>query len=229
MAKMQIFAGNADGDSALNIRETVLAGHGGTVANFIETGGNDDRLVFRGEDFYYEDGVLVGGTVTSMTAYTSTGAKLSSVTGLQLDAEDLQPQNGIYWAYFSLPSAMTGKNQLTGSVGDDFLSGFGGKDTIKGLGGVDVLVGGARADKFSGGSGADVFEFFSGSGHDVITDFQSVGADVSKHDRIKLEILDYEVRRDGQDVVIEISTGDTIRLLDFKKADLDPEDIASIF
>jgi Ca2+-binding RTX toxin-like protein len=228
MAKMQIFAANADGESALNIRNAVLAGHGGTLANFMETGGNDDKLVLRGKDFYYEDGVLVGGTVTSMTTYTSTGAKLSSVTGLHLDVEDLQPQDGLFWAYFSLPAGMTGKNQLIGSAGGDFLSGFDGKDTIKGLGGADFLVGGGRVDRLSGGGGADVFLFFAGFGHDVITDFQSDGTDVSKHDQIQLENLDYEVRKDGRDVIIETSTGETIRLLDFRKGDLDPEDIISV-
>lgn len=230
MAKVQIFPGNPDTEGAFtDFRSSVLAGHGGNVANFTETNGDDTRLVLKGKDFYYEDGELVSGTVTSMALFTFTGAKMASITGFSLNVDRLQPQDEIFWAYRSMEIMMKGKNQMIGSAGDDYLEGFGGKDSIKGLGGDDRLAGGARDDRFSGGAGADQFYFFQGSGHDIISDFQSDGADLSTHDLIRLETANYEVRKAGNDVVIETEFGDTIRLLNFKKAELDAGDIGSVF
>lgn len=226
MAKVQIFPANPDGEGAFTQFVTsILAGHGGTVANFAEINRDDDRLVLRGRNFFYEDGELVSGTVTSMTLFNSTGAKLASITDISFNAKNLEAQDVIFWAYRSMEMMMKGTDLMIGSSGADFLEGFDGKDTIKGLGGADVLGGGARNDRLTGGAGADQFFFLEGAGHDVITDFQSRGADLSSHDQIKLETTNYEVRKAGSDVIIETEFGDTIRLLDFRKGDLDPGDI----
>ena len=226
MAKVQIFPANPDGEGAFTQFVTsVLAGHGGTVANFIEINRDDDRLVLRGKNFYYEDGDLVRGTVTGMTLFNSAGAKLASITDISFSAKDLEAQDVIFWAYRSMEMMMKGTNLMIGSPGADFLAGFGGKDTIQGRGGADVIGGGARNDRFTGGAGADQFFFLEGDGDDVITDFQSRGADPSSHDQIQLDTSNYEVRKAGKDVIIETEFGDTIRLLDFKKGDLDPGDI----
>ena len=48
-------------------------------------------------------------------------------------------------------------------------------DHIRALEGDDILDGGLDDDLLEGGGGADVFRFATGGGHDVITDFASIG------------------------------------------------------
>ncbi|HEY9626485.1 MAG TPA: FG-GAP-like repeat-containing protein [Coleofasciculaceae cyanobacterium] len=64
-----------------------------------------------------------------------------------------------------------GKDNLSGTAGDDILDGGNGSDTLSGGGGNDILKGGNGADILTGGSGKDQFVLAKNAGGDTITDF----------------------------------------------------------
>jgi Ca2+-binding RTX toxin-like protein len=90
-------------------------------------------------------------------------------------------------------------------------------DTIVGNDGDNVLTGGAGKDTMTGGDGADVFFFGAKSGQDVIQDFES-GEDHIHFSGISgfrsgEDVLDH-AKNSGDDVIIDLGGGNTIKLLD---------------
>ncbi len=110
-----------------------------------------------------------------------------------------------------------GNDSIDGEHGFDSLFGGDGDDTISGGLNRDTLEGGAGDDVLSGGSGPDLFIFGPGSGNDIIIDF-------SPADRILLNGLTVDDRNlvdtDGSgplDLVLDLSDGGTITLIDVVK------------
>jgi len=68
-----------------------------------------------------------------------------------------------------------GRDTLSGGDGNDRLDGGAGKDTLFGGDGDDTLIGGNGKDRLEGGEGGDVFVL--GSGLDTIVDFNSAEGD----------------------------------------------------
>ncbi len=66
-----------------------------------------------------------------------------------------------------------GGDTLFGAKGADRLLGKNGNDNLDGHKGKDVLIAGAGTDRLTGGDGADIFVFYSSSGVNRITDFES--------------------------------------------------------
>ena len=119
-----------------------------------------------------------------------------------------------------------GNDLLDGGDGADDLDGEGGNDSLFGGAGNDLLNGGAGNDVLTGGAGADVFEFYRGSGRDVITDFIN-GLDRIEIDgfgRAAVEALIGAARQVGRDVVLDLGSGNTITLQNFRLGDLDLAD-----
>lgn len=100
------------------------------------------------------------------------------------------------------------------------VEGGAGSDTLLGGTGNDVLQGDAGADTLTGGGGTDTFILTVDSGHDVITDFESVDIlDVSAF-YSSTEQVSGTVTWDGYDTTIALGDGDSITLENFAASDL---------
>ncbi|MEP3846646.1 MAG: calcium-binding protein [Paracoccaceae bacterium] len=120
----------------------------------------------------------------------------------------------------------SGNDDLSGGNGNDNLRGGGDNDTIKGDAGNDVIFGGGGADLLNGGAGNDtltgnggddVFVFNDGFGNDVVTDFD-IGRDVIDLSDVS-SISDWadlqeNMNQNGDNVIIEGSSGNDIELTD---------------
>lgn len=91
-----------------------------------------------------------------------------------------------------------------------------GDDVIVGTAGADVIAGGAGNDTLRGGDGADTYYFETGFGTDVI-DENVDNVSVSDFDVIEfgpgLLAQDATIARDGDDLIISFTSGDSVRVL----------------
>lgn len=116
-------------------------------------------------------------------------------------------------------------DRLRGGGGADGLAGGAGVDELDGGEGDDFLDGGLGADELRGGAGADRFFFAPGQAEDdAIEDFEQ-GADridLSAFGGLAFENLG--LSQDGDDVVIDLGAGDTVRVRNAALADFDAGD-----
>lgn len=105
---------------------------------------------------------------------------------------------------YSVVWGQGGNDTLTGLSSRDVLSGDDGDDSLFGMAGVDTLRGGLGNDYLDGGEGSDIYRFQRGWGSDTIV------ADAFDHVYLGPGILqsDLTYRRDGNNVVLDISGGD---------------------
>jgi Ca2+-binding RTX toxin-like protein len=110
---------------------------------------------------------------------------------------------------------------LRGNIGDNILAGSNGNDVLDGRGGYDLL---------KGGDGSDAFIFSKGYGHDAIQDFVASG---ETHDAVNLsgfadmdsfKELKGHMKAAGEDVVITMSKGDTLTIMNVDLKDLHATD-----
>ncbi|RZJ45364.1 MAG: hypothetical protein EON86_01625, partial [Brevundimonas sp.] len=91
-----------------------------------------------------------------------------------------------------------------------------GDDVIVGTAGADVIAGGEGNDTLRGGDGADTYYFETGFGTDVI-DENVDNVSVSDLDVIEfgpgLLAQDATIARDGDDLIISFTSGDSVRVL----------------
>lgn len=123
-----------------------------------------------------------------------------------------------------------GDDTIIGTKFKDLLFGKGGDDRIFGNGAADKINGGNGNDKMTGDAGADRFVFGNGSGRDIITDF-SVGDDILQ---IKSGVNGSTITdgasalanavQKGDDVVIKLGDGNTIKLKNVNLGDLTADD-----
>ncbi|WP_122317458.1 calcium-binding protein [Pseudomonas cichorii] len=117
--------------------------------------------------------------------------------------------------------ALAGNDNIHGLVGNDQLSGGAGDDVLMGDDGNDVLTGGIGDDVLIGGRGSDTYIFEVGHGHDVIEN----AADSSgiKRDRLLfgagIEAASVIAKRKGNDLLLSISSNDSIRLTNYFAAE----------
>ncbi|MCQ0971443.1 calcium-binding protein [Paracoccus sp. TK19116] len=119
-----------------------------------------------------------------------------------------------------------GSDLLSGGIGNDDLEGDAGNDRLFGGDGNDQLDGGRGNDVLTGGLGADRFEFERGDGRDVITDFRN-GIDRLDFDDFsaaQIRAVIGGARQVGDDLVLTLSSDTSVRLQDFRRADLDLSD-----
>lgn len=123
-------------------------------------------------------------------------------------------------------SGGSGADIIRGGDGDDLLKSGSGADKIFGGLGNDTIVGWGGNDRLTGDGGADVFVFHIGDGKDVITDFDTSGADRDRIDLSAIPKFDNfaDVRNamemQSGDAVINIGGSNSIRLHDVDMADL---------
>ncbi|WP_322110970.1 calcium-binding protein [Steroidobacter gossypii] len=112
--------------------------------------------------------------------------------------------------------ALAGNDNVHGLGGNDQLSGNAGDDVLMGDDGNDTLSGGAGNDSLIGGRGSDTYLFSAGHGADVI---QNAAEASGKVDRIVFDAsIDRNavtVRRQGNDLWIQTSASDSIRVTDY--------------
>lgn len=132
----------------------------------------------------------------------------------------------------------TSANTLHGHAGNDVIDGAGGNDTLygdegndqlSGGAGSDVLVGGVGEDWLSGGAGNDTFHFGAGQNSDFI-DESARGGWAADADVISLDSTpsDTSLSRSDLDLVITMTSGETMTLKSFFSADLTHERNLSI-
>ncbi|MBA1157513.1 glycoside hydrolase family 113 [Microvirga mediterraneensis] len=135
-----------------------------------------------------------------------------------------KPANDIITTNYSSPVHVTGL-AWTGTSGNDKLDGGYHNDTLSGAAGNDIFWGGAGHDVISGGMGADRFEFGASSGSDTITDFEvatfgeviSIRKNVNGLSLSTFEELVSRITMSGTDAVIDLGSGNTIKLINVDK------------
>jgi Ca2+-binding RTX toxin-like protein len=226
MAKLSMFPQHPDGYYAFsNLYSTVLGPRGPKSAVYTEYGDDGDYAVLKGSGLKYNGGELVKGIITSMTLYDAEGAKLCAITGINFNAKLIDNFEG-YWQYAVSGKMLSGSDRAKGSGANDALAGYGGNDTLSGKGGADYLSGGPGKDRLTGGAGADQFSFNAFDAHDIITDFNSDGSNFDTHDRLIAYGTSYDVKQIGKNTLVQFDNGSSVTLLNFRKADLDDEDIS---
>nr|WP_316650491.1 hypothetical protein [uncultured Gellertiella sp.] len=182
---------------------------GGTANDFLSGGGGFDTLDGGdGTDTVSYSLIASQKSCQSVNASLATGfASVVTSSGLSIANKDM---------FMSIEN-------LVGSNGNDTLTGDSHNNELGGADGNDTLNGGAGNDILIGGNGNDTFVFSMGSGKDTIIDFTN-GVDM-----IKLlgfanltsfaGLAALEVQQ-GEDVLINLSTSDTITLSHTKIADL---------
>lgn len=121
------------------------------------------------------DNVVIDGTLRSLEEFDG-GQKISKVTAINRDAAAFTEALDDGDLQAALKLIFSGKDQITGSKGDDNLRGFDGADMINGGKGHDRIEGGEGKDKLSGGAGNDELSgdagndrLFGGKGNDTLT------------------------------------------------------------
>lgn len=206
---------------------TIMDESGGKTATFIDDSGGE-RIVLKGSGFAYLDGDLVLGRVEKVIFQTEGGTPTIVVKGLDISAQKLGDLivDGTDLSAF-LAKIYSGRDQFLGTELQNLMNGGAGKDLLMGFGGDDHLNGQGGNDRMTGGSGADHFYFLINDepgGKDVITDFDAKGGG-GNQDYIGADFEDVvSIKQHGQDVVIDFGGGDTLTLLDVKKAHISEAD-----
>lgn len=119
---------------------------------------------------------------------------------------------------------------INGTERDETLTGTENSDVIRGLAGNDVIIGGRGDDILFGGVGSDIFVFADGDGTDEIRDFNATN-DAEKIDLTGISgltefdvLLSEHMRQEGDDVVIDFGSGNTITLRAVQLGDLNLDD-----
>lgn len=187
----------------------------------VETG---HVLKLRGDDFQYDNDGLADGRVQSLSFFDDQGDLTMRLKG-EYPVKELG-------AYLEGGDAATleayllsGADKLVGSKSDDILDAGAGDDRISGFGGDDRIYSGLGTDMLTGGVGADTFLFRSGDGKDMVTDFDAQGG-AGRQDFIATSMIfeDLEIRKAGDDVLIDLGGGDVLRLVDVKLRDIGHSD-----
>lgn len=171
--------------------------------------------LFIGQDFAFEDGALVDGTVTEIQ-YRSDGRAYMRVTDYVWNVTETQPV------------LFDGNDRIIGSRGNDQLNGGDGDDVLRGGRGSDYLDGGLGNDKLRGGPGSDVFIIRPGEGIDQVMDFDAFGRN---HDHIRVELPyrshEFDIVQRGNDVVLDFGSDSRMILRNVDLDDL-PKDAIDI-
>jgi Ca2+-binding RTX toxin-like protein len=186
---------------------------------------SDDEVPFyltiSGTDFVFNNGALVGGTVTDLRLFNIDDTLIGSYEGISLTpTELLRAMTG------TKPGALLDQLQNTalehfgseyaddiiGSIMDDKLYGFGGDDEIRAGAGNDVLVGDNGNDALFGGVGNDVIS--GGAGADFLTG--GTGADTFTYmtNLGNPRVYDSTMHASGRDTILDFARthGDKIDL-----------------
>jgi Ca2+-binding RTX toxin-like protein len=168
-------------------------------------------VVLKGENLVVRNDVLVAGTLKSVEFVNGlTGTEYASITGLDLRAKPLGFQDDMQIGTV-LQRLLMQDDLVLGSYEGDLLFGGGGKDRMIGRGGSDLIYGLFDDDRLTGGAGSDFFHV-GDYGHDIITDFDSVG-DGENQDYMAVDTLPLSIKPKGLDTLIDFGDGVRVTLL----------------
>src|SRR5215471_16774248 len=123
---------------------------------------------FFGTGFTYDvAGNLTGGTLTDISD-TFGGATRLTISGISVDATDLQAYFDGHDSAAFLASVFGGNDSIAGANLDDSIAGFSGDDTLDGGGGNDTMAGGSGADTYVVDSSSDRVDETGGDGTDTV-------------------------------------------------------------
>jgi Ca2+-binding RTX toxin-like protein len=147
------------------------------------------RSVFRGSGFVYDafQSVFIGGTVSSILHFDSSGLALDSITAIAVPASQLgqlffSVTETVLNSSVMVPNIFSGddvidaRNRVNGgsintliyaNAGNDRIYGGPGLDRIYGGNGHDMIVGGEGSDTLDGETGDDIL--YGNNGQDVLT------------------------------------------------------------
>lgn len=184
-----------------------LGSHSKTYALFVEDE-QGDRIVLKGNNLKYEEGVLVSGKVNTIVFSDSEGREYATIKGTSLHVADLTSTNPLT-LYDTFMLSLEGKDTVRGTSQSDFIFGLGGKDKLFGAAGNDILSGDLGNDVYHGGSGSDLFYASGYVGNDVVLDFDARGGP-GKQDFIYTGNNEYTLSsvNKGRDTLVEFNEGD---------------------
>lgn len=186
-----------------------------------------DRIIFKGSDLTYKNGLLTSGVVDSFVFQNEAGKKLVSFTGIDFDAATVSAAPPQALLEYTFIFGLRHDNLMLGSKGSDEMNGMLGNDVIKGFAGGDRLSGGVGNDVLTGGSGEDEFSFSSGDGRDRITDFDADFGD-GKQDLLDADFGDIvSITNVKGNATINFGDGDVVTLVGVKASEIDISDFAS--
>ncbi len=110
----------------------------------------------------------------------------------------------------------SGNDIIHGDAGSDVIAAGAGNDTIYTQGAGNSITGGAGSDALYGGSGGDTYHYQAGEGTDVIYDAGGID-ELALGDGILATNTGFA--KSGDDVVITLQDGSTIRIRDFALPD----------
>jgi Ca2+-binding RTX toxin-like protein len=196
-----------------------------TAAVFVSMDGDSNEILLRGTGFKYRDGELVAGTITSIVFQNSDGDNYMRISKVELNAKRL-PELTDQFDEKLYDLATRGNDTLIGTSEDQWLTGGRGADRLRGRGEQDILAGGQGNDTYTGNGGSDYFFTGIGQGRDVVTDFDPnpEGNDQSSQDYFTDRGGEYEIRKRGNDTIIDYGHGDMLILLNVKRSDVDNTD-----
>lgn len=191
-----------------------------------------DKIVVTGSNLRVHDGVLDQGTTNHWELTDKNGDAYLVISDFSLNAAKIDANTISELLATAEARIVAGKDLMIGSAfgdkllgagGSDRLLGNDGQDRLDGGKGLDSLDGGAGNDRMTGGSQSDEFVFSAGYGKDIITDFDAVGGG-GKQDYISVGMEPIDIIKSGHDVILDFGGGDTLTLLDVRKADIDSSD-----
>lgn len=145
-----------------------------TMLTIFDTGGDHDRLNFRGtghdQSIHLKAGVFSDVYGREGNVVIALGVVIEHATGG--NGDDIISGNSAG----NTLNGLAGLDVINGGRGGDILLGKSGADRLSGDNGHDLIIGGIGDDHLTGGNGRDTFKFRNAFGNDTISDF-TVGQD----------------------------------------------------
>jgi Ca2+-binding RTX toxin-like protein len=183
-----------------------------------------DKLIFEGKGLDYEKGIITEGMLQKLSVVGADGEMYFSLRGFKVDASFLTGTTVLEQVSAFTQNLLQMDLRLICTNLADAVAAPNGDDLVFGRRGDDTLSGGLGRDEMIGGAGNDVFVFSEGFGRDRIRDFDAVGGDgMQDHIEATFEAVD-SIHRSGRNTVIDFGDGDTLTLLNVRRAEIDPGD-----
>lgn len=231
MATVKLYDLIPSGQSFDNFYTTIDIKHAsGTKAEFVEDGGDGNRIIIEGRNLSYNGVTLTGGTIFKVTFENAEGAPYAVVSDLHLRASKLEEdQNGHLSARDMDFVLLAGNDTIRGTGHSNSFFERDGDDRVFGGAGSDIFYNSVGNDTYTGGAGGD--RFIVGPhpgpsyGHDVITDFDPSGP---HHDRLLAENNDVTITKFGDGTLVTFDSDTSVLLEGVKPHDFSADDIVII-
>jgi Ca2+-binding RTX toxin-like protein len=183
-------------------------------------------MTLEGEKIKVRDGMIIGGTIETVSVANADGDPLYKITGLSVNTNVIDAASLYDFTTGVVVRAVVGDNRLVGTNGADDLDSVAsvGYDIVLGKGGDDTLDGGVGRDVLIGGDGEDQFVFSAKMSTDKIRDFDanaSGGQDLIGGAFASATIT---ASTDGKDTIVDFGSGDRFILLGVVSTEINASD-----